>query len=122
MVDEVEGEVLLDCHERLVVLNNLLLRLDISECGSNLSVVDVPVLRQSQPTQFVCQPETLFSGHDRQGAYLLCFGLLYPAENFRGEHSLVVSLRKDCVFADVGKSMVGDAITMERAEDAFIDT
>ena len=64
MVDEVEGEVLLDCYECLVVLNNLLLSLDISECGSNLCVVDVPVLRQSQSTQFVCQPETLFSGHD----------------------------------------------------------
>ena len=81
MVDEVKGEVLLNCNECLVVLNNLLLSLDIGERSSNLRVVYLPVLRESQPAQFVCQPKTLFSGHDCQSAYLLCFGLFYPAEN-----------------------------------------
>ena len=122
MVDEVKGEVLLHCYECLVVLNNLLLSLDISERGSYLRVVYLPILWQSQPAQFVCEPETLLSGHDCESAYLLCFGLFDPAEYLRRKHSLVVSLRKDCVFADVSKCMMGDAIAMERAEDSLIDT
>jgi hypothetical protein len=36
MVDKVEREVLLNCYECVVVLNNLVFSLDIGECGSNL--------------------------------------------------------------------------------------
>ena len=44
VVNQIEGEVLLHCTVRVLVLNDFLFSLDIAKCSSDFKVVDASIL------------------------------------------------------------------------------
>ena len=86
-----------------------MLDLPVRHRVGDAAIVDVPIFRQSQSLELVCDPKALFAAHYAKSVRMSNFILLNSSIGSRREESLFVLCREDCVLADVTEGVVPNA-------------